>query len=211
MRTRVKICGITSVEDGLAAARHGADGIGLVFHRPSPRCVTLERAREIALSLPPFIARVAVLVNPSADDLNEIIQACKPDLLQFHGEETPGFCRGFGIPYLRAIRVRPSIDLLESLSSYDDAAGWLLDAYRPDLYGGVGETFDWGLIPPATPRPVILSGGLNARNVGGAIRRLRPWAVDVSSGVESTKGVKDADLIAAFIAGVRDADVRPAG
>jgi phosphoribosylanthranilate isomerase len=211
MRTRVKICGVTSVEDGLTAARHGADAIGLVFHRPSPRYVTLERAGEIAASLPPFVARVAVLVNPSIDDLNEIIHACQPDLLQFHGEESPSFCRGFGIPYLRALRMKPSIDLLESLSPYDDAAGWLLDAYRADLYGGAGETFDWGLIPQAIPRPVIISGGLNAGNVGEAIRRLRPWAVDVSSGVESAKGVKAARLIAAFIAGVRDADVRPAG
>ena len=211
MRTRVKICGITSVEDGLTAARHGADAIGLVFHRPSPRYVTLERARAIALSLPPFVARVAVLVNQSIDELNEIIHACRPDLLQFHGEESPNFCRDSGIPYLRAMRVRPGIDLLESLSPYDDAAGWLLDAYRPDLYGGAGETFDWGLIPEGTPRPIVLSGGLNAGNVGDAIRRLRPWAVDVSSGVESGKAVKDARLIAAFIAGVRDADVRPAG
>lgn len=211
MRTRVKICGITSVEDGLTAARHGADAIGLVFHRPSPRYVTPQRAREIAASLPPFIARVAVLVNPSPEDLNEIVRACRPDALQFHGEESPSFCRSFGIPYLRAIRVRASVDLLESLSPYDDAAGWLLDAYRPDLYGGAGETFDWGLIPQAASRPVVLSGGLNARNVGDAIRSVRPWAVDVSSGVESAKGVKDAGLIAAFIAEVRNADVRPAG
>jgi phosphoribosylanthranilate isomerase len=211
MRTRVKICGITSVEDGLTAARHGADAIGLVFHHPSPRYVTLERARAIALSLPPFVARVAVLVNQSISELNEIIRACRPDLLQFHGEESPNLCRGSGIPYMRAMRVRPGIDLLESLSPYDDAAGWLLDAYRPDLYGGAGETFDWGLIPEGTRRPIVLSGGLNSGNVGDAIRRLRPWAVDVSSGVESAKGVKDARLIAAFIAGVRDADVRPAG
>jgi phosphoribosylanthranilate isomerase len=211
MRTRIKICGITSVDDGLTAARHGADAIGLVFHRPSPRYVTLERAQEIASCLPPFVARAAVLVNQSARDLDEIIRACRPDLLQFHGEESPNFCRSFGIPYLRALRVRPGIDLLESLSPYDDAAGWLLDAYRPDLYGGAGETFDWSLIPQGTTRPVILSGGLNAANVGDAIRRLRPWGVDVSSGVESAKGAKDARLIAAFIAGVRDADVRLAG
>jgi phosphoribosylanthranilate isomerase len=207
MRTRVKICGITSVDDGLAAARYGADAIGLVFHRPSPRFVTLERAHQIATSLPPFIARVAVLVNQSVEELNEIIRACRPDLLQFHGEESPSFCRSFGIPYLRAIRVRQDIDLLESLSPYHDAAGWLLDAYRPDLYGGAGETFDWELIPQATSRPVVLSGGLDAGNVGKAIRQVRPWAVDVSSGVESAKGVKEARLIAAFIAGVRDADV----
>ena len=206
MRTRVKICGITSAADGLAAARQGADAIGLIFHPPSPRRVTLERAAEIAAGLPPFVARVAVFVNPSAAHVDAVIGACRPSLLQFHGEETPEFCRGFGVPYLRAVRVRSGVDLLESLAAYEDAAGWLLDAYRDDLYGGTGEAFDWGLIPQRLARPVILSGGLDAQNVGEAVRRVRPWAVDVSSGVESAKGVKDERLIAAFIAGVRNAD-----
>lgn len=206
MRTRVKICGITSVADGLAAARQGADAIGLIFHPPSPRRVMLERAAEIVAGLPPFVARVAVFVNPSADRVDAVIGACRPSLLQFHGEETPEFCRGFGVPYLRAVRVRSGVDLLESLAAYEDAAGWLLDAYRDDLYGGTGEAFDWGLIPQRLARPVILSGGLDAQNVGEAVRRVRPWAVDVSSGVESAKGVKDERLIAAFIAGVHNAD-----
>jgi phosphoribosylanthranilate isomerase len=206
MRTRVKICGITSVADGLAAARAGADAIGLIFYPPSPRLVTLAGAAEIASRLPPFVARVAVLVNPAADHVNAVIDACRPSLLQFHGEEPPEFCRAFGVPYLRAVRVRRGVDLLESLAPHAEAAGWLLDAYRDDLYGGTGEAFDWGLVPSRLARPVILSGGLDPRNVGEAVRRVRPWAVDVSSGVESAKGVKDERLIAAFMAGVRDAD-----
>ena len=206
MRTRVKICGITSVADALAAARQGADAIGLIFYPPSPRLVTLGRAAEIAAGLPPFVASVAVFVNPSQEHVAEVVAACRPSLLQFHGEETPMFCRSFGIPYLRAVRVRSGVDLLESLAAYEDAAGWLLDAYRDDLYGGTGEAFDWNLIPQRLARPVILSGGLDAQNVGEAVRRVRPWAVDVSSGVESAKGVKDERLIAAFIAGVRNAD-----
>jgi phosphoribosylanthranilate isomerase len=207
MRTRVKICGITAVGDGLAAARHGADAIGLIFYPPSPRLVTLERAGEIAAGLPAFVARVAVFVNPAAADVEAVIRACRPDLLQFHGEETADFCRSFGVPYLRALRVRPGVDLLESLSLFGDAAGWLLDAYRQELYGGTGEAFDWGLIPRELARPLILSGGLDAENVGAAIRRVRPWAVDVSSGVEAAKGVKDERRIAAFMEAVRNADV----
>jgi phosphoribosylanthranilate isomerase len=207
VRTRVKICGITSVADGLAAARHGADAIGLIFYPPSPRLVTLDRAREIAGSMPPFVARVAVFVNPAASEVEAVMHACRPDLLQFHGEETADFCRGFGVPYLRALRVRRGVDLLESLSPYGDAAGWLLDAYRQALYGGTGEAFDWDLVPRGLARPLILSGGLDADNVGAAIRRVRPWAVDVSSGVEAAKGVKDERRIAAFMEKVRDADV----
>lgn len=206
-RTRVKICGITSVADGLAAARHGADAIGLVFYPPSPRVVALEGARAIAESVPPFVARVAVFVNPAAREVEAVIRACRPDLLQFHGEETAEFCRGFGVPYLRALRVRRGVDLLESLSPYADAAGWLLDAYRQELYGGTGEAFDWDLIPRGLARPLVLSGGLDAENVGAAIRRVRPWAVDVSSGVEAAKGVKDERRIAAFMEAVRSADV----
>lgn len=206
LRTRVKICGITSVADGLAAARHGADAIGLVFYPPSPRRVSLEAAREISRRMPPFVARVAVFVNPSAEEVRAVIDACRPDVLQFHGEETAAFCRAFGMPYLRAARVRPGIDLLNFLSPFSDAIGWLLDAYREELYGGTGEAFDWDLIPRDLPAPLVLSGGLEAGNVEAAVRRVRPWAVDVSSGVEAAKGVKDERRIAAFIAGVRNAD-----
>ncbi len=206
MHTRVKICGITSVADGLAAARHGADAIGLIFYPPSPRLVTLERAREIAQGLPPFVARVAVFVNAARAEVDAVIAACRPDLLQFHGEEPPDFCRGFHVPYVRALRVRPGVDLLESLAPFGDAAGWLLDAYRQELYGGTGEAFDWDLVPRTLGRPLVLSGGLDAGNVGAAVRRVRPWAVDVSSGVEAAKGVKDERRIAAFMEAVRDAD-----
>jgi phosphoribosylanthranilate isomerase len=207
MRTRVKICGITRVGDALAAASAGADAIGLIFYPPSPRRVALEAAREIAASLPPFVARVAVFVNPAGEDVEAVVRACDPDLLQFHGEETAAFCRGFGIPYLRAARVRVGVDLLEFLSPFHDAAGWLLDAFREELYGGTGEAFDWDLIPRSLARPLVLSGGLDAGNVGAAIRRVKPWAVDVSSGVEAAKGVKDERRIAALMEAVRNADV----
>jgi phosphoribosylanthranilate isomerase len=207
VRTRVKICGITSAGDAQAAARHGADAIGLVFYAPSPRCVTAEQARAIAAATPPFVSRVALFVNPSDEEVRAVLATCRVDLLQFHGEETPAFCRQFGVPYLKALRIRKGLDLLELLSPYDDAAGWLLDTYRPDFYGGTGEAFDWDLIPADLARPVVLSGGLTVANVAEAIRRVRPWAVDVSSGVEAAKGVKDAAKIAAFIQGVRNADV----
>ncbi len=207
MRTRVKICGITSVHDALAAARHGADAIGLIFYPPSPRRIGLEQAQAIASGLPPFVARVAVFVDPAAAEVEAAIRACRPQCLQFHGAETPAFCRSFGVPYLKAARVGGGGDLLEYLTPYHDAAGWLLDTYREELYGGTGEAFDWAVIPQRPERPIVLSGGLDAQNVGRAIRQVRPWAVDVSSGVESAKGVKDERLIAAFIAGVRNADV----
>ena len=207
MRTRVKICGITSPGDAQAAARLGADAIGLVFYAPSPRHVTVEQARAIATSVPPFVARVALFVNPTVEVVAEVIDGVGIDLLQFHGEEAPDFCAQFGIPYLKAVRVRKGLNLLECLSPFRGAAGWLLDAYRPDYYGGTGETFDWDVIPAGLERPVVLSGGLTVDNVAAAVRRVRPWAVDVSSGVEATKGVKDADRMAAFIEGVRNADV----
>jgi phosphoribosylanthranilate isomerase len=205
-RTRIKICGITTPEHARAAAALGADAIGLVFWKPSVRALTLAQARDIAAAVPPFVARVALFVDPGEDEVRAVIDACRPDLLQFHGAEAPAFCRRFATPYLKAARVRPDLDLLESLRPYDQASGWLLDGYRADLPGGTGETFDWSLIPAGLARPVILSGGLTAQNVGAAIRAVRPWAVDVSSGVEAAKGVKDPARIAAFIAGVRNAD-----
>jgi phosphoribosylanthranilate isomerase len=207
VRTRVKICGITSSGDAQAAARLGADAIGLVFYGPSPRYVTVEQAQGIAASVPPFVARVALFVNPTTEAVAAVLDGVRIDLLQFHGEEAPDFCAQFGIPYLKAVRVRKGLNLLECLSPFRGAAGWLLDAYRPDYYGGTGETFDWEVIPAGLERPVVLSGGLTVHNVAAAVRRVRPWAVDVSSGVESTKGIKDADRMAAFIQGVRNADV----
>ena len=210
MRTRVKICGITRQADALAAAQAGADAIGLVFYPASPRYLSAERALEIRDALPPFVQTVALFVNPDAAQVAQVLGRVRPSMLQFHGEETPQFCGQFGMPYVKACRVnsgvRTQVDLLEYLRPFSGAAGWLLDSYV-EAYGGVGESFDWSLVPARRDRPLILSGGLARDNVAEAIRRVRPWGVDVSSGVESAKGIKDAAKIAAFIAEVRDADV----
>lgn len=206
MRTRVKICGITRSSDAQAAADRGADAIGLVFYRPSPRYVSLEQARDIAMRTPAFVATVAVFVNPSREEVERVILECGVTLLQFHGDEPPGFCAGFSRPYIKAARIRPGLDLLKYLSPYADARAWMLDAFHDDLWGGTGGAFDWGLAPVQAARPLVLSGGLTADNVAGAIRRVRPYAVDVSSGVEAKKGIKDAARIAAFIGAVKHAD-----
>ncbi len=204
MRTRIKICGITRAQDARAAAELGADAIGLVFYSPSPRNVSLAQARAIVAELPPFVTVVGLFVDPSRDQVEAVLRACTINLLQFHGDEAPDFCGGFGLPYIKAARVRADADLVQYLSSYRAAQGWLLDAYHDRLYGGTGASFDWNLIPQGLARPVILSGGLTPGNVGAAVRRVRPWAVDVSSGVEATKGIKDAAKIAAFIVGVKN-------
>jgi phosphoribosylanthranilate isomerase len=206
VRTRVKICGITRPEDGVAAARAGADAIGLVFYPPSPRFLSVERALEIRDALPPFVQTVALFVNPDAAQVAQVIGRVKPSLLQFHGEETPQFCGEFGLPFAKACRVKSGVDALKYLRPFSRASAWLFDSYVPE-YGGVGESFDWSLIPAVEGgRHVILSGGLSAANVAEAVRRVKPWGVDVSSGVESAKGIKDAARIAAFIAEVRNAD-----
>lgn len=205
MRTRVKICGITRPQDGVAAAQAGADAIGLVFYPPSPRFLSVERAREIRDALPPFVQAVALFVNADAAQVAQVIGRVHPALLQFHGEETPAFCAQFGLPFIKAARVAQGVDLLEYLRPFAAASGWLLDAHVEE-YGGVGASFDWSLVPARLERPLVLSGGLTRENVGVAVRRVRPWAVDVSSGVESAKGIKDAARIAAFIAEVRNAD-----
>ena len=206
MRTRIKICGITRPGDARAAAEAGADAIGLVFFPPSPRFLNVERALEIRDALPPFVQTVALFVNPDAAQVAQVIGRVRPAMLQFHGEETPRFCDEFGLPYIKACRVRPGVDLLEYLRPFSRAAGWLLDSHVEE-YGGVGESFDWSLAPVVRERPLILSGGLAPGNVAEAIRRVRPWGVDVSSGVESAKGIKDAAKIAAFVAEVRNANV----
>jgi phosphoribosylanthranilate isomerase len=219
MRTRVKICGITRVDDGLAAAQAGADAVGIVFWSGTPRFVDVGRAREIADALPPFVTRVALFVDPAPSDVRSVLDAVPVDTLQFHGAEVPDLCRAFGRPYLKAVHVRDGVDLVEYAELYGDAAGFLFDSYAPgDLPGGTGRAFDWSRLSPAVqaklPAPVILSGGLDPANVGAAIRAVRPWAVDVSSGVEARddsgkprRGIKDAARIAAFIEGVRNADV----
>jgi phosphoribosylanthranilate isomerase len=206
MRTRVKICGITRAEDARAAAAQGADAIGLVFYRPSPRCVALERARQIVAATPPFVSTVAVFVNPSREEVETVIRECAVTLLQFHGDELPDFCSGFSRPYIKAARIRPGLDLLKYLSPYAAARAWMLDAFHEDLWGGTGGAFDWSLVPRDAAKPVILSGGLTADNVADAVRRVRPYAVDVSTGVEVSKGIKDAAKIAAFIGAVRRED-----
>jgi phosphoribosylanthranilate isomerase len=206
VRTRVKVCGITRTHDARAAARAGADAIGLVFYPRSPRYLAVERAVEIRDALPPFVQAVALFVNPDAAQVAQVIGRVHPAMLQFHGEESPEFCAQFGVPYIKACRVKPGVDLLEYLRPFSRAAAWLFDSHVPE-YGGVGESFDWSLVPAAGDHPLILSGGLARDNVAEAIRRVRPWGVDVSSGVESAKGIKDAAKIAAFIAEVRNADV----
>jgi phosphoribosylanthranilate isomerase len=206
MRTRVKICGITRTEDARAAAEAGADAIGLVFYPPSPRFLSTERAVEIRDALPPFLQTVALFVNADAAQVAQVIGRVHPAMLQFHGDETPDFCAQFGLPFVKACRVRSGVDALAYLQRYARAAAWLLDSYVPE-YGGVGESFDWSLAPREPARPLILSGGLEQGNVARAIRAVRPWGVDVSSGVESAKGIKDAGKMAAFVAEVRNADV----
>ncbi|MGP1675625.1 MAG: phosphoribosylanthranilate isomerase [Burkholderiales bacterium] len=204
MRTRVKICGITRVEDARAAAQLGADAIGLVFYAPSPRNVSLDQARAISAAVPPFVTVVGLFVDPTRNQVESVLRGCPINLLQFHGDEAPDFCASFGLPYIKAARVRADTDLVQYLSLYGAAQGWLLDAYHDQLYGGTGESFDWKLIPRDLARPVILSGGLTPGNVGAAVRQVRPWAVDVSSGVEAGKGVKDVAKIAAFVTGVKN-------
>jgi phosphoribosylanthranilate isomerase len=213
LRTRVKVCGITRSADARAAAEAGADAIGLVFYPPSPRYLSVERAVEIRDALPPFVQTVALFVNPDAAQVAQVIGRLKPAAMQFHGEETPQFCAQFGVPWIKAVRVKSEareVDLLEYLRPFSGAMGWLLDSHV-EAYGGVGERFDWSLVPGALrnggDKPLILSGGLARENVGKAVRRVRPWGVDVSSGVESAKGIKDAAKIAAFLAEVRNADV----
>jgi phosphoribosylanthranilate isomerase len=205
--TRVKICGITRVEDGLACAQLGADAIGLVFYAKSPRFVEPGKARGIAHALPPFISTVALFVNQNPAEVDKVLAEVRPDILQFHGDEPPEFCRRFGVPYLKAVRVKPGVDLVQYADLYADAQGLLLDAYVEGTPGGTGQSFDWGLIPAELKLPVVLSGGLDAGNVASAIRQVKPWAVDVSSGVEVSKGIKDAGKIAAFMQGVRDGNV----
>lgn len=203
--TRVKICGITRSEDALICAQAGADAIGLVFYPPSPRCVEAAQAAAVVRVLPPFVTSVGLFVNPTAEQVETVLGELHLDLLQFHGDETPEFCAGFGVPYLKAVRVKAGVDLVQYAFRHRQAKGLLLDAYVEGTPGGTGQSFDWSLIPPDLPLPVVLSGGLEAGNVAAAIRQVKPWAVDVSSGVEASKGIKSEAKIAAFMQGVRSA------
>ena len=206
--TRIKICGITRVEDAQAAASSGADAIGLVFYVESARHVALQQAVHLAAAIPPFVTRVGLFVNPSEDEVRNVLHQVPLDVLQFHGEEAPEFCVKFGRPYLKAVRVKAGVDLVQCAARYRSAQGLLLDAYVEGTHGGTGESFDWGLIPHHLPLPVILSGGLHAGNVALAIKQVRPYAVDVSSSVEAARGIKDAAKVAAFINEVKNVDLQ---
>lgn len=204
-RTRIKICGLTRPQDVRTAVDCGADAIGFVFYPPSPRAVDIEQAAGLVALLPPFVTAVGLFVNATPAEIDAVLARVPLQLLQFHGDEAESDCARYGRPWIKAARMRPGVDLLEFSSFHPRASGILVDAFV-EGYGGGGRTFDWSLIPEGFGRPLVLSGGLDADNVAEAVRRVRPWAVDVSSGVESAKGIKDAAKIAAFIAGVRHAD-----
>ncbi|MEG5263791.1 phosphoribosylanthranilate isomerase [Pseudomonas sp. JDS28PS106] len=202
---RSKICGITRIEDALAAVEAGADAIGLVFYAKSPRAVNVQQARAIIAALPPFITTVGLFVNASRCEVNETLDAVPLDLLQFHGDETPEQCEGHYRPYIKALRVKAGDQIAEACRSYRNARGILLDAYVEGVPGGTGETFDWTLIPSELEKPIILAGGLTSANVAQAIAQVRPYAVDVSGGVEKSKGIKDREKILAFMSAVQGA------
>ena len=207
-KPRIKICGLTRPEDVQAAVDAGADAIGLVFYPPSPRYVALETASELARTVPPFVTIVGLFVNAAPEVVKETLAAAPIHMLQFHGDEDEVYCRQFARPYMKAARMKPGVDLVQYVAAFPSAQAILLDAFV-EAYGGGGQVFDWTLIPPALGKPIVLSGGLDARNVGDAIIRVRPAAVDVSSGVEATKGIKDADKIRAFVTAVRAASLMP--
>ncbi len=206
-RTRVKICGITRPEDGITAASAGADAIGLVFYAKSPRFVTLQQARAVIASLPPFVTTVGLFVDASAPEIKAVLNEVLLDVLQFHGDEPPEFCASFGRPYLKALSMRDGIDLHYEAERFSSAAALLVDTFQAGVPGGTGMSFDWTRIPADLNKPLILAGGLNPDNVAQAIMQAKPYAVDVSSGVEAAKGIKDAGKIAAFMRGVVKADV----
>ena len=209
VRTRIKICGVRRESEVDAAVEAGADAIGLVFYGPSPRHLSVARAAALARGLPPFVTPVGLFVNAEAADVEAAVASIAGLMLQFHGDETPGYCTRFARPYLKAVRMVPGVDLLDSSRRFASAQALLLDA-PVEAYGGGGKVFDWSLVPASVARPVVLCGGLHAGNVIAGIQQVRPWAVDVSSGVESTRGVKDADLIRRFCEAVREADARRA-
>jgi phosphoribosylanthranilate isomerase len=203
MAVRVKICGITRHEDLRAACEAGADALGFVFYANSPRNLAIGQAAALVARMPPFIQSVGLFVNADPDFVRAVLKAVPLDLLQFHGDERPDVCRAFGRPYLKAVRVRVGVDLVKYAADFSDARALLLDAFVPGVPGGTGERFDWSLIPPGLPKPVVLSGGLNPDNVAEAVGTVHPWAVDVSSGVESAPGIKDAAKVVAFVRNAR--------
>ncbi len=206
MRTRVKICGITRAEDARSAIEYGADAIGLVFFEDSPRHVTLEQAGRITAAIAPFVTVVGLFVDASPSGIRHVLGNIPLGLLQFHGHESNDDCNGYGLPFIKSVAMKPETDLREQIRAYPDAGGILLDAWQPQTHGGGGQAFDWTQVPHDLPVPVILAGGLTAGNITTAIRQVRPYAVDVSSGVEIGKGIKSAGMISAFMKGVRDSD-----
>ena len=202
-RTRVKICGITSVKDALFAVNAGADAIGLVFYAPSPRFVTIEQAQKIVAAMPPFVSVVALFVNALPIEIKTVLARVRIDIVQFHGDETRSDCEQIKLPYYKAIRVKADTNLLQYEAEFSSAKALLLDTYSDAAFGGTGQVFDWGVIPQNLTKPVILAGGLTAENVALGIKQVRPYAVDVSGGVEQSKGVKDVAKIAAFIHAVQ--------
>ncbi|QIZ85811.1 phosphoribosylanthranilate isomerase [Bermanella marisrubri] len=202
MRTRVKICGITRIEDAKVAVESGADAIGLVFYEPSPRSVTIDQAAAIAQSVPAFVTVTALFVNPDQSYVQDVLEKVRIDLIQFHGDEDNAFCCQFNRPFIKALRVRQASDVVASSVRFPDALAILLDAYKPGVPGGTGETFDWSLVPNELEKPIILAGGLAPENVSDAITQTAPFALDVSGGVEASKGIKDAGKIKAFLSEV---------
>lgn len=205
-RTRIKICGITQVDSALAAANAGADAIGLVFYAGSSRAVNAAQAAAICAALPPFVSTIGLFVDASADEINAVLNAVPLSALQFHGDEAPDFCARFARPYLKALRMRPDLDLFAATEQFAGASALLLDTYRAGVAGGTGEVFDWERVPRELASRIVLAGGLNPDNVAQAVAQVRPYAVDVSGGVESAPGVKDVARIHSFVAAVRRAD-----
>jgi len=202
---RSKVCGITRIEDALLAVAAGADALGFVFYSKSPRAVSIERARGIIAALPPFVTTVGLFVNTDRRELTRLLDGLPLDLLQFHGDETPSDCAGYQRPYIKALRIKPGDDVTQLAAPYADASGILLDTFVPGIPGGTGAAFDWSLVPHKLSQPVILAGGLTPQNVFAAIEQVRPYAVDVSGGVEASKGIKDAGKVEAFLREVRRA------
>lgn len=198
-RTRIKICGITRAEDADAAVEAGADALGLVFYPPSPRAVDVAQAVDAVGNVPAFVSVTALFVNPTVEEVQRVLDSVRIDLIQFHGDEDDDFCRQFKRPYIKALRVRQASDVVASCLRFPGALAILLDSYKPGVPGGTGETFDWSLIPETPPKPIILAGGLEPDNVASAISQIRPFAVDISGGVEASKGIKDHRKIEEFV------------
>ncbi len=207
-RTRIKICGITRAHDAQAAAAAGADAIGLVFYPQSPRAVSVAQAQSVLAATPALVTRVGLFVDADAGWVAEVAGELSLDLLQLHGDESPEYCEGLQYPWMKALRVRPGMDVSAEIGRYAGGSAVLLDAYKRGVPGGTGERFDWGLVPAGLAAPLVLAGGLDAGNVGSAIAALRPYAVDVSGGVEASPGIKSADHIAAFADAVALADAQ---